>query len=133
MSTRLRLRRGYTSSEKKDRDGSLQKSYSFALRKASEKDDAPETKQPKKKVPLPAKVYYVEEQVKVLSEIIQKADPILSELYKEISAFHKIVDSKETSTQRDLNLYRRYGRYGFASEKKRLNISFHSSEEIAAL
>lgn len=130
MSTKLRLRKGYKSSEKKERDSSLQKNYSFALRKVSETEEA---KQVKKKQPLPAKVYYVEEQVKVLSEIIQKADPILSELYKEISAFHKIADSKESSTQRDLKLYRRYGRYGFALEKKRLNISFHTSEEIAAL
>lgn len=56
MSTKLRLRRGYQSSEKKDRDSSLQKSYSFALRKAAEKEEA---KSSKKK--LPTKVYYVEE------------------------------------------------------------------------
>jgi hypothetical protein len=78
-------------------------------------------------------MYYVEEQVKVLSEIITKADPILSELYKEIAAFHKIVDSKETTKDRDLKLYNRYGRYNFAQEKKKLNISFHNSEEIVTL
>jgi hypothetical protein len=43
-----------------------------------------------------AKVYYVEEQVKVLSEIIQMADPILTELSSQIFQFEKLSKRKIT-------------------------------------
>jgi hypothetical protein len=39
---------------------------------------------------LPNKTYYVEESVKILENIIMKADPILSELASKVKQFEKI-------------------------------------------
>lgn len=39
---------------------------------------------------MPNKTYYVEESVKILENIIMKADPILSELASKVKQFEKI-------------------------------------------
>ena len=85
---------------------SLKRIYSFALKNAkslhqlqkeqelNETTDTKNNKGAKKRAGdgkrERAKVYYVEEQVKVLSEIIQMADPILTELSSQIFQFEKL-------------------------------------------
>ena len=78
---------------------SLKKVHTFALKMPKEQEAAhgkqadQETKeQPPTKSR--AKVYYVEEHVKVLSEVIAQADPILSELASQIYQFQKLTSKK---------------------------------------
>ena len=54
-------------------------------------------KQRKNKQVGATKVYYVEEQVKMLSEIIAQADPVLGEMCSLVHSFQKLVTSKKSS------------------------------------
>ena len=65
---------------------SLKKIHTFALKKDEKKADLSATKSQSKQRGR-AKVYYVEEHVKIISEIISQADPILGELSSEIYQF----------------------------------------------
>lgn len=53
------------------------------------------------------KTYYVEESVKILENIILKADPILSELASKVKQFEKI--HKMTAAERDQDILDKYG------------------------
>ena len=68
--------------------------------------------------------------MKVLSEIITQADPILSELASIIHQFQKLVDQKLSSKERDIQLFERYGVEDFMAERDKLNISFRHIKEI---
>ena len=57
-----------------------------------------------------AKVYYIEEQVTVLLEIIQKAEPILNELSSIVHEFSRLQKLAPGWLERDRALYKRYGR-----------------------
>jgi len=62
---------------------SLGKIHTFALKKQQEKSEEEmkaEQEKKEEKIRNKAKMYYVEEHVKVLSEIIAQAEPILNEL-----------------------------------------------------
>ena len=80
-----------------------------------------------------AKVYYVEEHVKVLSEIIAQADPILGELSSEIHQFQKLNSRKISVKQRDTELFERYGIEDFMTERDKLNISFRQMKDIESI
>ena len=123
---------------------SLKKIYSFALNQELESKDktAEKSKNEAKKESNPSKtpnsskrpkVYYVEEQVKILSEIIAQADPILGELASIIHQFQKLVDMKVSAKQRDIQMFERYGKEDFMAEREKLNISFHQMQEIEAI
>jgi len=66
--------------------------------------------------------------VKILENIIMKADPILSELASKVKQFEKI--SHQKAHEREMNLLEKYGDDEYAEQKRKLKISFHSEEEI---
>lgn len=72
-------------------------------------------------------MYYVEEQVKIIGDIIKKADPILTELVSKVKQFDKI--NKKSAQERDNELIYKYGD-DFLEQKKKLNVSFHTEDEI---
>jgi hypothetical protein len=53
------------------------------------------------------KTYYVEESVKILENIIMKADPILTELCSKVGQFDKI--NKMNAKEREQHLMDKYG------------------------
>lgn len=53
------------------------------------------------------KTYYIEESVKIIGNIIAKADPILTELASKVNQFEKI--SKYTQKERDKSILDKYG------------------------
>lgn len=75
-------------------------------------------------------MYYVEEQVKIIGDIIKKADPILTELASKVKQFDKI--NKISAKERDNDLINKYGD-DYLDQKKKLNISFHYEDEITDL
>lgn len=75
-------------------------------------------------------MYYMEEQVKMLSEIISQAEPILNELASQVYQFQKLATKKQSSRQRDTELFERYGKEDFMAERDKLNISFHHLKEV---
>jgi hypothetical protein len=104
----------------------LKKIHTFALKITKKKQsDLPMSSK--------AKVYYVEEHVKVLSEIIAQADPILGELSSEIHQFQKLNSRKISVKQRDTELFDRYGIEDFMTERDKLNISFRQMKDIEAI
>lgn len=107
---------------------SLKRIHTFALKQQNNtvgqerEEESKEETSPVKQ----SKVYYVEEHVKVLTEIIAHADPILSELTSQIHSFQKMVNRKITAKQRDVELFQRYGKDDFMAERDMLNISFEN-------
>jgi hypothetical protein len=104
---------------------SLKKIHTFALKNQNEEEKVEEDEKVKK-----PKVYYIEEHVKVLSEIIAQADPILTELSSVVYQFQKMASKKQSSKQRDIDLFERYGKEDFMAERDKLNISFHDLREV---
>ena len=116
----------------------MKKIHTFALKIPKEQEAAAGKLEDQKTKEQPAdksraKVYYVEEHVKVLSEVIAQADPILSELASQIYQFQKLTSKKISAKQRDIDLYERYGKDDFMTEREKLNISFHNLQEIEAM
>ena len=54
-----------------------------------------------------SKTYYVEESVKIIENIIMKADPILSELASKVKQFEKVTATN--AKDRESNLIHKYG------------------------
>lgn len=135
-STRSNGRKRNTSVTSQLSQESLKKIHTFALKGPKGKNAPPKDAKNEEEAEagkLKTKVYYVEEHVKVLSEIIASADPILSELASQIHQFHKLTAKKISANQRDIDLFDRYGKDDFMTERDKLKISFHNLEEIEAM
>ena len=112
---------------------SLKKVHSFSLKNVKLKTESAKKEGARTRPVKKAKVYYVEEHVKVLSEIIAQADPILSELSSQIYQFQKLTSKKKSAKQRDIELFERYGKEDFMNERDKLNISFRELKEIESI
>ena len=79
----------------------------------------------------PGKTYYVEESVKILRDIINRADPILTELASKIKQFERVASL--SYDEREKFLIERYGESHLQEQKSQLKVSFHSEKEIEDL
>ena len=71
---------------------------------------------------------YVEESVKVLEQIILKADPLLQELASIVKEFED--KSDVPALIRDQELIKKYGQSNYRDKRRRLRISFSSLKEL---
>ena len=81
----LKIHKRSTSNTSQLSQQSLKKIHTFALKKDQKKFCITQKNQPQDE--RKAKVYYVEEHVKIIQEIISQADPILGELSSKIYQF----------------------------------------------